>query len=410
MPRKRKGELPSGNIRRQVFIGWKPKTDKNGNPVIDSNGNQIMVRKYESVTASTVAEVDLLAAQIKADTNKENKTDMTLRNAMDSYIDIMRTTLSPTTINSYEIIRDHAFASIKDKKLNKLNNDLLQNAINLECNRISTSKRSSGKPISAKTVCNEWGFVSTVINKYMPSFQIQINLPKHKSEVHDISSPEEIFRVVKGTDIELPVLLSMWLSFTMSEIRGLTKSGSIKGDYIYVDKVIVYTNNGDIEKSIAKNDARNRMHRLPAYIKELIDKVPTDRIVSMSSKKISDHFRSILKKNGLPHMSFHDLRHVNASVMSLLNVPDKYAMERGGWTTDRVMKGTYMQVYNAERIKIDNSIDEYFENALFKKDKDGKKYLAYLTLFDKNDCEESKKEYADFVKCNTKCNTHKKKP
>ena len=30
MPRKRKGELPSGNIRRQVFVGYEPKYDKDG--------------------------------------------------------------------------------------------------------------------------------------------------------------------------------------------------------------------------------------------------------------------------------------------------------------------------------------------------------------------------------------------
>ena len=45
-----------------------------------------------------------------------------------------------------------------------------------------------------------------------------------------------------------------------------------------------------------------------------------------------------VRKNNLPHMSFHDLRHVNASVMALLKIPDKYAMERGGWKTDSVMK------------------------------------------------------------------------
>ena len=74
----------------------------------------------------------------------------------------------------------------------------------------------------------------------------------------------------------------------------------------------------------------------------------------------------MLKKNGLPHMSFHDLRHVNASVMAMLNVPDKYAMKRGGWKTDKIMKGTYMQTYRAERIAVDHKIDDYFNTFIEK--------------------------------------------
>lgn len=37
-------------------------------------------------------------------------------------------------------------------------------------------------------------------------------------------------QIVKGTDMELPALLAMWLSFTASEILGLTKSKSLQGD------------------------------------------------------------------------------------------------------------------------------------------------------------------------------------
>lgn len=410
MPRKRKGELPSGNIRRQVFVGYEPKYDKDGKPVLDEKGNQVMKRKYESVTASTVAEAELLAAQLKNNADKHNMMDITLLEAINRYIELMRPTLSPKTIEGYEVIRDNAFSSIMDKNIRKLDNNTLQMAINIECNRRSTSSRCKDKPISAKTVCNEWGLIATVINKYAPSLNVNVNLPKHKAVVHELSSPEDIFRIVKGTELELPVLLAMWLSFTISEIRGLTKSSSIKGDYLYIDKVVVTTKNGDVEKNIAKNSTRNRMHRIPPYIKGLIDHVDSDRLVTLSSKAISNRFSRLLEKNNMPHMSFHDLRHVNASVMSILNIPDKYAMERGGWSTDKVMKGTYMQVYDSERVKVDDSIDAYFESALFDEAKKDDKYIAYLTLFDKKDCKKSKEEYEMFVKCNTICNTETKKP
>ncbi len=60
-------------------------------------------------------------------------------------------------------------------------------------------------------------------------------------------------------------------------------------------------------------------------------------------------------------MSFHDLRHMNASVMAMLQIPEKYALERGGWKTDAVMKNVYTHTFSKERKKVDGIIDSYFE-------------------------------------------------
>ena len=55
---------------------------------------------------------------------------------------------------------------------------------------------------------------------------------------------------------------------------------------------------------------------------------------------------------------------VNASVMALLNIPDKYAMERGGWKSDKVMKKVYMQTFSEQRNEVDQIIDKYFESKM----------------------------------------------
>lgn len=401
MPRKRKGELPSGNIRRQVFVGWKPKIDKKtGKPVLDEKGNQVMVRNYVSITANSPSEADLLAKQLKAE-HEHNTANMTLEEAINHYIDSLRTTRSPKTIEGYEIIRDNAFQSIMHKNINKLDNNTLQKAIDMECKRVSISRKNKNKqePLSAKTVKNEWGLITAVLRKYAPQLKVSVALPSHISRVNELSTPEDIYNMVKGTPIELPVMLAMWLSFTMSELQGLTKSGSIKGDYLYIDQVTVRTKSGDVTKKVGKNSKRNRMHRIPPYIKEMIDHVDGDKIVTLSAPAIKARFTRLLEKNNMPHMSFHDLRHVNASVMSILKIPEKYALERGGWSTDQVMKNTYMQVYNSERVKVDDNIDSYFETVM-NENFDSKKYNAFLTLFDKEDCVASRKEYEDFVKKN----------
>ena len=67
MARKKKGELPSGSIRRQIYDHSEPQFDKNGNPIIDpKTGKQKMKRIYRSITASSASEADLIKAEIKA--------------------------------------------------------------------------------------------------------------------------------------------------------------------------------------------------------------------------------------------------------------------------------------------------------------------------------------------------------
>lgn len=61
-------------------------------------------------------------------------------------------------------------------------------------------------------------------------------------------------------------------------------------------------------------------------------------------------------------MTFHDLRHLNASVMVSLGVPDKYAMERGGWATNSTLKNVYQHTFAENRKTIDATIDDFFNN------------------------------------------------
>lgn len=50
--------------------------------------------------------------------------------------------------------------------------------------------------------------------------------------------------------------------------------------------------------------------------------------------------------------------------MALLRISDKYAQERGGWKSDKVMKKVYMQAITEERQKVDDIVDDYFEKIL----------------------------------------------
>ncbi len=303
-------------------------------------------------------------AENKEYTNKKaSNLNLTLREAIDRYISGRDAVLSPTTVASYKSIKENAFPDIMDRKLSDLDEETLQNAINTESQRPSKNCTKNPRPISTKLLRNEWGLVATIINKYgLKEEKEDLILPSKKRRFHELVTPDQIYDMVRGTDIELPVLLAAWLSFTMSEIRGLTKSKSLSGDYITIVEVVVDVDGRPVRKELAKNSLRNRRHRLPPYLRQLIDQVPGDTIVPESGKVIYHRWKRMLQRNNLPPLTFHDLRHVNASVMALLKIPDKYAQERGGWKTDAIMKSVYMETFSDERMRVDDTIDTYFNN------------------------------------------------
>ncbi|MBP3488844.1 MAG: tyrosine-type recombinase/integrase [Roseburia sp.] len=402
MARKKKGELPSGNIRRQIYDHSELLYDSQGQPVIDpKTGKQAKKRIYRSITAPTAAEANLIKAEIQAGKKKHVKpVDMTLSEAIDNYVASSDALLSPSTIRGYRTIQRNAFKGIMQVKLHDITNELLRNAVNAECKR--TTGKNNPKPISSKTVINEYGLISAVLNMYAPDLDCTVKLPQVEHNQHELSTPDTIYNLVKGTDIELPVLLAMWLSFTASEILGLTKSKSISADgcYISIKEVIVKDEHGkSVIKNKGKQPSRDRTLRIPDYIKGLIDQVETDRLVTMTGTALSKRFARIVKNSGIPYMTFHDLRHVNASVMTLLRVPDKYAQERGGWKSDHIMKSTYMQTFSSERAAIDEQIDDYLSSLLFATESDRKrekKYNCWLILFDCEDSEESRAKFDTF--------------
>lgn len=401
MAKKRKGELPSGSIRRQVYLGKEQKKDKNGVPMYDKNGKPIMKRIYASVTASSSEQANRDKAQALLDKDKllkRNTSNLTIGEAIDRYIEDTAPFNSPTTIARYKQIRKYNFKCLMNCSVFDVNQKMIDAAVRME---LTTPSERTGKPLKESTIKNSFGLVSSAIHKYNPAAEYSVRFPAKEKTFKTVSEPVQIYNAVKGTDIELPVLLAMWLSFSMSEIQGL-KWGSIKGEYIEIEQVIVTVGNKFVEKSKAKEYERKRVHKLPNYILNLIGQMekkdPEEKLIIYNSRQLYKKFVRAIEKAGLPHMTFHDLRHVNASVMHMLGVPDKYAMERGGWSTDAVMKNVYTHTFSKERQKVDSKIDSYFtENVIGGEDEKYRKYKNWLALFDKADSKESRKQFDVFM-------------
>ena len=316
---------------------------------------QVMVDgKRVSLTARTEKEVMARAAAYKAGQaqKSESPSSMTVGNAIDRYIESKDAVLSPSTVAGYKRIRKNALQELMPIKLPALTQEAVQRAVN----RMAREK-------SPKSVTNAHGLLSAALAIYRPDFQLRTTLPQKKRYDVAIPSDEDISAIIQeviGTQDELPIILAVWLGLRMSEILGL-KWCDIDGNVLHIRRALV----DEGEKS-TKTFTSQRDLLIPDYIKSLFEKSNrnTDYIVPMTRRTLYCRFQAVCKRAEVQHYRFHDLRHINASVMLALGVPNKYAQERMGHATDNMLKTVYQHTMTAQQAEVANKVDNYFNQKL----------------------------------------------
>lgn len=335
-------QLPSGNYRVQVVAGH------------DANGKRIV----KSFTAKEEWEALKLAAEYIGGKAQLYDRDVPLSQAMRMYIESRKNILEETTICNYNQVLEYRFKILMDVKICDLQPIQIQQAINIDAEKISP-----------KTLKNAYGLLKSVLKMFEVNINLNsIKIPKLRKKEKELPSFEELFSIVKGTDVELPVLLAAWLSLRIGEVLGLQFKDVDKNTHkICIRRTVIRTDEGYKVREGCKTEKSQRHLELPNYIYDMIMAIPHDSeddfIIPVTRNILYGHFSSIMKRNGIK-ITFHDLRHLNASIMLMLGVPDKYAMERGGWSTDCVLKSVYQQTFSSERKKIDKMIDGYFNGII----------------------------------------------
>lgn len=339
----------SGKWHTQVYLGKK-------------NGKAVRL----SVTADTKRECqDKVAALRLQGIPEETPRRESVGQCIDKYIQSSET-LSPTTLAGYRKIRRTMFAELMEMDVSEVDSRALQKAINAESRR--QSRR--GHNISPKSIRNAYGLVSAALRAYYDK-AFTVKLPEPLPKFLELPEVDYVITKIQGSEIELQCMLALWLSLSMSEVRGL-KYSSLRNGCIYIDQVVVDVDGVPVEKKRAKVATRNRILECPEYILQLIES-KTDYL-DYKAGRIFDGYicpepqytvRRKLEKI-CPGITFHQLRHLNASVMLQLNVPEKYAMERGGWSTPHTMKAVYQHTFSSERRRVDAAIDEYFSQKVHK--------------------------------------------
>lgn len=305
-------KLPSGKWRTLVYVG------------IDSDGK----RSYKSFTAETKRESEYLAAQYANGIKHKNVMDITLDEAIERYIK-SKSMLSPATIRGYESMRRIYFGSIKTTKLR----DLTQEKIQAEISTIA-------KTHSPKSVRNAHGFISAVISMFVPEMKLSTTLPQKEDNERNIPTEDEFKRFlehIRGTEVEIYVLLAAVGSLRRSEIAALTDQ-DVLDNGVRVNKAMVPGPDHQWHIKPPKTTSSNRIAPLPPQI---IAKLRQTHLGNTDPDRISRQFRKAIQTADIPHFTFHALRHYFASILHAEGVPDKYIMQFGGWQTDTVLKSVY---------------------------------------------------------------------
>lgn len=353
MARKKKGELPSGNIRRQVFIGYEYLYDDKGHPVFDAQGKQKRKRKYASITAASSQEANLLAAQYKSGIEQLPKQDITFLDARKNYIESKRNVLSASTIRGYTQMHTY-FHALDNKKINAINSNTIQTWVN-----------AFAQDHSPKTVKNAYGFVVSVLAKY--DITVKATLPSREIKELYVPSDEDIKRLItyfknekKDTDMLIAVYLASFATMRRSEICAL-KTEDVSGTVIHIqDAVVVDENHQNVSRGKTKTSSSDRYVDVPQFVIDILPK--SGKIVNISPDNITHRFHRALLKCNITPFRFHDLRHYSASIMHAIGIPDVYIMDRGGWHSDETLKRIYRGTIEDYKKQFVTQTNAHFEN------------------------------------------------
>ena len=329
-------KLPSGMWRCQIMV----------------DGQRI------SVVDEAPAVAQAKAVAMRADLIDKKKTgpSMTVGQVIDRYIESKDAVLSPSTLRGYQSIRKNSVGKLEPMQLDSLTQEAVQRHIN-----------ALAREKTPKYVRNVHGLLSAAIAAYRPDFTLHTTLPqkeRYEIKIPTIEEVQFLAEKAQGTEFELPFLLATWMGLRTSEIMGLTWD-CINGDILHVKQAVVYGEDGLVMKT-TKTYSGNRKIRIPKHIMTLLEKQPRNNeyVVHYPRNAMYKQLLRMCEAYGLPHYRFHDLRHVQASVMLALGVPDKYAMERMGHASTNMLKTVYQHTMRSKSEEVADKVDSFFSEKL----------------------------------------------
>ena len=338
----------------------KPRKMSSGNWFIQLRLGGVSTTITATSKTECINQAELVKAEYRTGKRQLSKTPVdrsfTVKEAIDNYIEKRSNTLSPLTIRGYRIIQKNRFKRIMDKPVADIKREDWQGIVNKEAGLCAP-----------KTLKNAWGFMRSVIKDCSGEYPPEVTLPTEIPNETEFLDPDQIkvfVAAVKDTNYAVPALLAL-SSLRASEIEALKWEDIPKNPkFIKVSGAVVLDeNNKRVNKKSNKNiqSARN----VPIMIPELSDALEKKRkdkgpVMPFRQNSLRYGIEKICKENDLPNVGIHGLRHSFASLAYHLQIPEKIAMEMGGWSDSGTMHKIYTHIARSDMTRYQTAMTDFY--------------------------------------------------
>ncbi|MFZ5650122.1 MAG: tyrosine-type recombinase/integrase [Bacillota bacterium] len=275
---------------------------------------------------------------------------VTVEGWLKKYLEVYCSKRAQTTIDGYRIyIEKHIIPAIGNLKLASLKPIHIQQFYNAE----------QEKGYKNKTILQEHHILHRAFKKAI----VDGLMSKNPCDGVDAPSPEDykptiytekqftaLLNKLKGHPMEAIILLAGMCGLRRGELLGLTwEDIDLDKGIMYVTKNTVATSIGNITKD-PKSRPGTRKIAIPSIIIPRLKRLrgigrlylrPDGKEYNPGS--VSTRFKDFLKRNNLPHIRLHDLRHFNGTMMLRHGVSEREASARLGHS-DLLMTKKYEHV------------------------------------------------------------------
>lgn len=332
-------KLPSGSWRVRVFSHYEVKDGKK-------------VRRYESFTSKLKgkagkAEAERMAAEWLY-VRQERCRDVSIVDAVNSYISAKEGVLSPSSVRAYTSYRKHHLDDIGLMSVSRIDQRKLQAWV--------SDLSATLKP---KTVREIVALVSSAYHM-QTGRRLDLTTPNQTPVKQHTPSDDEVKALLDSVseDLKICILLSAFCSLRRGEICALQRE-DFKDGFVTVNKSMVRDVTGCWIVKEPKTPGSVRAVPVPDKLMNMV-RDREGKIVPFNPDQLTKKFRKAAKER----FRFHDLRHYYASTAHYLGVPDAYIMANGGWATDSVMKRVYREALQDKRKEENDKIAKHFESIM----------------------------------------------
>lgn len=305
-----------------------------------------------------------------------------------NWVELNKGNVQMTTYDGYiHMLNKHIYPYFKT------NGIYLSKVKPMDIQRYYAAKIDEG--LSPNTVIKHHGVIRTALQYAVKTNLIKENVadlvdkPKKERYYASFYTVEELnrlFEVVKGTQIETPVLLAAYYGLRRSEVLGLRWDAvDFKNKTVTICRKVVRGKDKDgkltaVPQDKMKSETSRRSFPLCGvmleYLSDLLEKQKYNAELMgncynqefsgyicvnavgdlIKPDYITDTFSKILAKSGLKHIRFHDLRHSCASLLVSLGFSMKDVQEWLGHADYTLTANTYSHVDTSEKVRMADAV------------------------------------------------------